>query len=149
MNQCGIITDLGLLRATVREDSNYPGIDIRLERGSQDVLLAWIEVNMVNPSPLLQIRLYMDMEDDEPTNSHVLTFSELDGYFSSLVGETACEEAEDDESAQETAASWAGYCQYLKDWADSHSDAGFAGCCPVCYNEFLDAEWQEYKEKME
>lgn len=39
MNQCGIITDLGLLRATVRKDSNYPGIDIRLERGSQNILL--------------------------------------------------------------------------------------------------------------
>lgn len=96
MNQCGIITDLGLLRATVRKDSNYPGIDIRLERDGQDVLLAWVEVNMNNPSPLLQMRLYADLDDDEPTDSHALTPSELNRYFdaidSDLFGETACED---------------------------------------------------------
>lgn len=36
---------------------------------------------------------------------------------------------------------WKAYCQYLKDWADSHSDPGFEGCCPSCYNEFLDGDW--------
>lgn len=37
---------------------------------------------------------------------------------------------------------WEKYLQYLKDWADSHKDPGFAGCCPVCY-----AEWCEYEGK--
>lgn len=27
---------------------------------------------------------------------------------------------------------WSAYCQYLKDWADSHADTGFEGCCPSC-----------------
>ena len=40
---------------------------------------------------------------------------------------------------------WSAYCQYLKDWADSHADAGFEGC-PVCFDEFLDCEWQEMKK---
>ena len=38
--------------------------------------------------------------------------------------------------------SWSAYCQYLRDWADSHSDRGFEGCCPVCYDEFLEYEWR-------
>lgn len=152
MNQGSISTDLGLLKATVREDPDYPGIDIRLERGGQDVLLAWVEVNMITSSPLLQMRLYADMEDDEPTDSHTLTPPELDRYFAAiggdLVDKTTCEKAVTDDSKQETAASWAGYCQYLKEWAESHSDAGFAGCCPACYDEFLNSEWQEYREQM-
>lgn len=35
---------------------------------------------------------------------------------------------------------WKAYCQYLKDWADSHTDPGFEGCCPSCYDEFLDGD---------
>ncbi len=38
--------------------------------------------------------------------------------------------------------SWSAYCQYLRDWADSHSDRGFEGCCPACYDEFLECEWR-------
>lgn len=37
---------------------------------------------------------------------------------------------------------WAAYCQYLRDWADSHRDVGFEGCCPSCYDEFLDGDLQ-------
>lgn len=35
---------------------------------------------------------------------------------------------------------WHEYLEYLIHWAISHSDKGFAGCCPVCYDEWLDAE---------
>lgn len=41
---------------------------------------------------------------------------------------------------------WAAYCQYLRDWADSHQDIGFEGCCPSCYDEFLDGDFQFYEE---
>lgn len=41
---------------------------------------------------------------------------------------------------------WSAYCKYLKDWADSHSDSGFEGCCPSCYEEFLDGDWPALKE---
>lgn len=146
MNHCSISTDLGLLKATVREDSDYPGIDIRLECGGQYVLLAWVEVNMVTPSPQLQMRLYADLKDDEPTDSYAFTPAEVDAYFDADGSEDDSDEP-DDVSEQDKAASWAGYCQYLKDWADSHSHVGFAGCCPVCYDEFLGAEWREYKNK--
>lgn len=41
---------------------------------------------------------------------------------------------------------WSAYCQYLKDWADSHIDAGFEGCCPSCYEEFLDGDYESEGE---
>lgn len=44
---------------------------------------------------------------------------------------------------QTPAAPWAAYCQYLHDWADAHADKGFEGCCPVCYDEFLECEYNE------
>lgn len=43
--------------------------------------------------------------------------------------------------------SWAAYCQYLRDWADSHSDSSFEGCCPVCYEEFLECEWRMMQDE--
>lgn len=36
---------------------------------------------------------------------------------------------------------WAAYCKYLHEWADSHSNKAFEGCCPVCYDEFLECEY--------
>lgn len=35
---------------------------------------------------------------------------------------------------------WEGYLQYLKDWADSHTDDGFVGCSPACFDEWLSCE---------
>lgn len=35
---------------------------------------------------------------------------------------------------------WHKYIEYLIHWAISHSDKGFAGCMPACYNEWLDCE---------
>lgn len=43
---------------------------------------------------------------------------------------------------------WAAYCRYLQEWADSHADAGFEGCCPVCYEEFLECEWKTMQEEL-
>jgi hypothetical protein len=45
-----------------------------------------------------------------------------------------CEEEEKVESK------WHKYIEYLIHWAISHSDKGFAGCMPACYNEWLDCE---------
>ena len=42
--------------------------------------------------------------------------------------------------------SWNAYCLHLKDWADSHIDAGFEGCCPSCYEEFLDGDYESEGE---
>lgn len=42
--------------------------------------------------------------------------------------------------------SWNAYCLYLKDWADSHADAGFEGYCPSCYEEFLDNDYESEGE---
>ena len=42
MRQAEIKTTLGNLSAHVRDDPAYPGIDIRLEREGQSILLAWV-----------------------------------------------------------------------------------------------------------
>ena len=52
----------------------------------------------------------------------------------SLLVSVECEEEEKVESK------WHKYLEYLIHWAISHSDEGFAGCCPVCYDEWLDVE---------
>lgn len=33
-----------------------------------------------------------------------------------------------------------GYCQYLREWADTHNGVGFQGMTPVCYDEWLQEE---------
>ena len=40
---------------------------------------------------------------------------------------------------------WAKYLLYLKEWADAKSDPLFMGCCPVCYEEWLDNEWNDVR----
>lgn len=52
----------------------------------------------------------------------------------SLLVSVECEEEEKVESK------WHKYIEYLIHWAISHSDKGFAGCMPACYNEWLDCE---------
>ena len=52
----------------------------------------------------------------------------------SLLVSVECEEEEKVESK------WHDYLEYLIHWAISHSDKGFAGCMPACYNEWLDCE---------
>lgn len=52
----------------------------------------------------------------------------------SLLVSVECDEEEEVESK------WHGYLEYLIHWAISHSDKGFAGCMPACYNEWLDSE---------
>lgn len=32
------------------------------------------------------------------------------------------------------------YCKYLHDWADSHSDVGFEGMTPACFDEWANSE---------
>lgn len=52
----------------------------------------------------------------------------------SLLVSVECDEEEEVESK------WHEYLEYLIHWAISHSDKGFAGCMPACYNEWLDSE---------
>lgn len=52
----------------------------------------------------------------------------------SLLVSVECDEEE------ETESKWHEYLEYLIHWAISHSDKGFAGCMPACYNEWLDSE---------
>lgn len=52
----------------------------------------------------------------------------------SLLVSVECYEEEEVESK------WHEYLEYLIHWAISHSDKGFAGCMPACYNEWLDSE---------
>ena len=40
---------------------------------------------------------------------------------------------------------WKRYIDYLHKWADDHEAEEFEGCCPDCFEEFLDAE-EEYND---
>lgn len=40
------------------------------------------------------------------------------------------------------------YCQYLRQWADSHSSIGFEGCCPACFDEWEQSERAEITEPL-
>ncbi len=84
MDKNTIRTKLGTLRACVRNDPDYPGIDIRLERDGTEILLAWVEVNQQERTPVLQMRLYANCEDCEPTASGSIAREELDDYFQAV-----------------------------------------------------------------
>lgn len=52
--------------------------------------------------------------------------------------------SEDLDAASEERIAWAAYCDYLIEWATIRRDnAGFAGSCPACYEEFLEEEYEE------
>ena len=84
MSKSRIRTPLGVLRAYVRNEPEYPGIDIRLERDGQSILLAWVEVDCHQEEPELKMRLYADCKNDEPTDDRAISPAELDEYFASL-----------------------------------------------------------------
>ena len=64
----------------------------------------------------------------------LLTRAEAAEASPSLLVSVECDENEEVESK------WHEYLEYLIHWAISHSDKGFAGCMPACYNEWLDSE---------
>lgn len=41
---------------------------------------------------------------------------------------------------------WNTYLQYLRDWADLHTEQGYYGATPACFDEWLDCEFQENYE---
>lgn len=84
MNRSRIKTPLGVLHSRVRNDPDYPGIDICLERNGQSILLAWVEVDRSGMELAVKLRLYADCRDDEPTDNRAIVPSELDEYFAGL-----------------------------------------------------------------
>lgn len=55
----------------------------------------------------------------------------------SLLVSVECDEEEEVESK------WHEYLEYLIHWTISHSDKSFAGCCPACYDEWLECEGRQ------
>jgi len=49
----------------------------------------------------------------------------------------------DDTNITDQPIIWSKYLQYLRDWTDSHSNTGFYGCTPACFDEWLVSEYQE------
>jgi len=49
----------------------------------------------------------------------------------------------DDLQNDEPTIIWGKYLQYLRDWAGSHSEPGFYGTTPACFDEWLECEYQE------
>lgn len=49
----------------------------------------------------------------------------------------------EDENCEEDSGDWDEYIKYLHKWAVEHSDKGFNGCSPVCYDEWLGCEGSE------
>ena len=84
MGKSRIRTPLGVLRAYVRNEPEYPGIDICLDHGEHSILLAWVEVDRHGSTPTLKLRLYADCKDDDPTDDRSIAPAELDEYFASL-----------------------------------------------------------------
>lgn len=84
MGRTKIRTPLGTLSANIRNDPEYPGIDIRLERDGQSILLVWVEVDRHGSAPVLKLRLYADCKDDEPTDDRSISPADLDEYFNGL-----------------------------------------------------------------
>lgn len=41
---------------------------------------------------------------------------------------------------------WDAYLDYLTEWAEDHRGAGYYGCSPVCFDEWLDNECNEDEE---
>ena len=46
-------------------------------------------------------------------------------------------------SNADSADTWGQYIQYLRDWADAHTEPGFLGTSPACYDEWHGNEYQE------
>lgn len=40
---------------------------------------------------------------------------------------------------------WGEYIDYLYTWANEHESSEYMGCCPICYDEWLDNEFDERK----
>ena len=38
---------------------------------------------------------------------------------------------------------WDAYLEYLKDWADGHTEMECQGMSPVCYDEFIDNDYED------
>lgn len=38
---------------------------------------------------------------------------------------------------------WDAYLEYLKDWADAHTEMECQGMSPVCYDEFIDNDYED------
>ena len=49
----------------------------------------------------------------------------------------------EDGNCEEDSGDWDEYIKYLHKWAVEHSDKGFNGCSPVCYDEWLGCEGSE------
>lgn len=52
----------------------------------------------------------------------------------------------EDENYAEDSGDWDGYIKYLHKWAVEHSNKGFNGCSPVCYDEWLGCEREDDDE---
>lgn len=83
-DKISIQTCLGTITATVLDDPEYPGIDIRLERGGKEILLTWvesIELEEHDEYGKLAIHTYGDCQQDEPTENYYISPEELDEYL--------------------------------------------------------------------
>jgi len=127
-------TVFGKLIAEVGGDPYYPGISIFLagKDGDEDFEK---DLAMVEATP--------DTPKDNTYSLRVLVYnSDEEGFTDEFtIMEQDAEEQDFTENQESEEVKWKKYCQYLKDWADSHADAGFLGCTPACYDEWLHGEY--------
>ena len=62
---CFVSTDLGRLEARAIHDTEYPGIQIGLNRDDKWLEFAWVEVDQYGEKPVLKVHAY-NAADDEP-----------------------------------------------------------------------------------
>ena len=94
----------------------------------------------------------IELEADRmPTNDEV-TEKILDGmadyhntdFTNICLAELGGEIQNDDTNAEvDRTVTWRKYLRYLRNWADTHSEPGFYGMTPACFEEWLDCEYRE------
>ena len=132
-----IATVFGKLIAQISGDPTYLGIYILLEQDDEDTGGKYDrQLALVEATPNSQkegkhsLRLLAWNSDDEDFTDKI-TFYE----WSEEDASGAKEESDE--------VKWEKYLQYIKEWADSHKEAGFLGCAPACYDEWIHAEYAE------
>jgi len=89
------------------------------------------------------LRPLADISEDLPLDDALTTEVPEDIAYADDIYES---ESQIHRNMEDTAnEKWAKYLLYLKEWADAKSDPLFMGCCPVCYDEWLDNEWNDIR----
>ena len=84
------------------------------------------------------------VSDNWRNSEYVLTADNFAGVEFKVIDDETNQAVKD-----ELGVIWDKYLQYLRDWADSHSEPGFYGTTPACFDEWFGCEYQEDMDNQE